>query len=117
MKTWEVVELIIHIVFSLLYITDAAATLVSQTLYKSEGSENDAIEVGPGNLKLIYSGIEGKLSQYVNNRSSVCHCHLCYINHLFFNMLIILYYVSFEREYNLFKSNLVLVQIWRSKPL
>ncbi|KAM7475796.1 hypothetical protein LguiB_023039 [Lonicera macranthoides] len=50
---------------------DASATLVSQTLYKSEGSENETIEVGRGNLKLIYSGIEGKLTQYVNNRSSI----------------------------------------------
>ncbi|KAA8542054.1 hypothetical protein F0562_023206 [Nyssa sinensis] len=49
----------------------AAATLVRQTLYKSTGSQNDTIEVGPGNLKLIYSGNGGKLSQYVNKRNMV----------------------------------------------
>ncbi|KAA8540621.1 hypothetical protein F0562_024460 [Nyssa sinensis] len=49
----------------------AAATLVRQTLYESTGSQNDAIEVGPGNLKLIYSGNGGKLSQYVNKRNLV----------------------------------------------
>ncbi|XP_059643821.1 probable alpha-mannosidase At5g13980 [Cornus florida] len=49
----------------------AAATLVRETVYTSTGSQNDTIEVGPGNLKLIYSGNEGKLIRYVNSRSSV----------------------------------------------
>ncbi|KAA8531359.1 hypothetical protein F0562_006068 [Nyssa sinensis] len=49
----------------------AAATLVRQTLYESTGSQNDAIEVGPGNLKLIYFGNGGKLSQYVNKRNLI----------------------------------------------
>lgn len=49
----------------------AAATFVTQTSYKSTGSENGTIEVGPGNLKLIYSANEGKLTQYVNTKSSV----------------------------------------------
>ncbi|XP_058195681.1 probable alpha-mannosidase At5g13980 [Rhododendron vialii] len=49
----------------------AAATFATQTLYESKGSENGIIEVGPGNLKLIYSASEGKLTQYVNTKSSV----------------------------------------------
>ncbi|XP_057465092.1 probable alpha-mannosidase At5g13980 [Actinidia eriantha] len=57
------------------YVISAAkrkgTTLAKQTSYKSTGSPNDTIEVGPGNLKLIYSANEGKLTQYVNRRSSV----------------------------------------------
>lgn len=49
----------------------AAATFATQTLYESKGSENGIIEVGPGNLKLIYSASEGKLTQYVNTKSSL----------------------------------------------
>ncbi|KAI8529281.1 hypothetical protein RHMOL_Rhmol12G0213400 [Rhododendron molle] len=49
----------------------AAATFATQTLYESKGSENGIIEVGPGNLKLIYSASEGKLTQYVNTGSSL----------------------------------------------
>ncbi|KAG5523153.1 hypothetical protein RHGRI_035091 [Rhododendron griersonianum] len=49
----------------------AAATFATQTLYESKGSENSIIEVGPGNLKLIYSASEGKLTQYVNTKSSL----------------------------------------------
>ncbi|KAK2983332.1 hypothetical protein RJ640_016070, partial [Escallonia rubra] len=48
-----------------------AANLVRGTLYTSKGSGNDTIEVGPGNLKLIYSESEGKLTQYVNSRSMI----------------------------------------------
>ncbi|GMP34297.1 hypothetical protein CsSME_00007221 [Camellia sinensis var. sinensis] len=48
-----------------------ASTSVTQTSYKVTGSQNDTIEVGPGNLKLIYSANEGKLTQYVNTRSLV----------------------------------------------
>ncbi|GAV60191.1 Glyco_hydro_38 domain-containing protein/Glyco_hydro_38C domain-containing protein/Alpha-mann_mid domain-containing protein [Cephalotus follicularis] len=42
-----------------------------QIVYKSEVSQNDTIEVGPGNLKLVYSGSEGKLTHYINSRSLV----------------------------------------------
>ncbi|XP_058102936.1 alpha-mannosidase At3g26720-like [Magnolia sinica] len=37
----------------------------------SQLSENDVIEVGPGNIKLTYDVDEGKLIQYSNSRSSV----------------------------------------------
>lgn len=48
-----------------------AATISDRhTAYKS-GNQNDTFEVGPGNLKLVYSGIQGKLT-YINNRSKVC---------------------------------------------
>ncbi|KAM7483510.1 hypothetical protein LguiB_008093 [Lonicera macranthoides] len=49
----------------------AGATLLRQTVYKPLGSENNTIEVGPGNLKLIYSGTEGKLIQYIDSGSSI----------------------------------------------
>ncbi|KAK6127824.1 hypothetical protein DH2020_038426 [Rehmannia glutinosa] len=39
--------------------------------YTFDGSQNDAIQIGPGDLKLIYSGNDGKLTQYINSRSSV----------------------------------------------
>lgn len=41
------------------------------TVYRSDGSVNDSIEVGQGNLKLLYSADEGKLTRYVNSRNLV----------------------------------------------
>ncbi|KAI4350435.1 hypothetical protein L6164_004891 [Bauhinia variegata] len=40
-------------------------------VYRSEGSVNRSIEVGQGNLKLIYSADEGKLTHYVNNKNLI----------------------------------------------
>ncbi|XP_030940377.1 probable alpha-mannosidase At5g13980 isoform X2 [Quercus lobata] len=48
----------------------ADATSVRQE-YKSESRKNDTIKVGPGKLKLIYSGNQGKLAQYINSKSLV----------------------------------------------
>ncbi|KAK3006027.1 hypothetical protein RJ639_016109 [Escallonia herrerae] len=48
----------------------AAATLVTPTSYKF-GSKNHSMEIGSGNLKLVYSGNEGKLAQYINRKSSI----------------------------------------------
>ncbi|KAM7276612.1 hypothetical protein ACFE04_018478 [Oxalis oulophora] len=42
-----------------------------QTFDKSNQNQNTIIEVGPGNLKLVYSRNEGKLKQYINHKSSV----------------------------------------------
>ncbi|EPS72042.1 alpha-mannosidase, partial [Genlisea aurea] len=39
--------------------------------YKFDGSEQDDIVVGPGNLKLVYSGKDGKLTRYINSKSKV----------------------------------------------
>nr|GEY53800.1 probable alpha-mannosidase At5g13980 [Tanacetum cinerariifolium] len=44
---------------------------VKQALYKHTGIGKGGVEVGTGNLKLIYSKSDGKLSQYVNSRSSI----------------------------------------------
>nr|KAJ0189809.1 hypothetical protein LSAT_V11C800418090 [Lactuca sativa] len=44
---------------------------VNEAFYKHTKTGKDGIEVGTGNLKLIYSGSEGKVSQYVNSRSSI----------------------------------------------
>ncbi|KAK7350740.1 hypothetical protein VNO77_09651 [Canavalia gladiata] len=59
--------------FSTYYVSNAkqAATISDRhTTYKS-GNRSDTIEVGLGNLKLIYSVKEGKLTKYINSRSKV----------------------------------------------
>ncbi|XAR50386.1 Alpha-mannosidase [Bertholletia excelsa] len=48
--------------------TERAATVAAEINYKSTGSQNDTIEVGPGNLKLVYS-TNGKLVEYANRRN------------------------------------------------
>lgn len=48
----------------------ASTKLVPETFRMGQ---NDGIEVGPGDLKLIYSGNDGKLTQYINGRNSVSH--------------------------------------------
>ncbi|KAF3955297.1 hypothetical protein CMV_019472 [Castanea mollissima] len=48
----------------------AGATSVRQE-YKSESRKNDTIKVGLGKLKLIYSGNQGKLAQYINSKSLI----------------------------------------------
>ncbi|KAJ0054515.1 hypothetical protein Pint_01278 [Pistacia integerrima] len=55
-------------------ISSAKQTAVSseiKSFYNSETAKNDKIEVGPGNVKLVYSGNEGNLIQYINSRSKV----------------------------------------------
>ncbi|KAF3443132.1 hypothetical protein FNV43_RR17053 [Rhamnella rubrinervis] len=47
----------------------AAAISKRQLVYKSETSKNYKVSVGPGNLKLVYSGNDDKLTQYINSRS------------------------------------------------
>ncbi|KAI7736510.1 hypothetical protein M8C21_022841, partial [Ambrosia artemisiifolia] len=44
---------------------------ISSTTKPDNGTGKDDIEIGTGNLKLIYSRSEGKLSHYVNTRSSI----------------------------------------------
>ncbi|XP_073225139.1 probable alpha-mannosidase At5g13980 isoform X2 [Cicer arietinum] len=51
--------------FSTYYVSNA-----KKSAYKS-GSQSDGFEVGLGNLKLIYSGKEGKLTQYINRKRKV----------------------------------------------
>ncbi|KAJ0639216.1 putative alpha-mannosidase [Helianthus annuus] len=48
-----------------------ASTPVKEEFYTHTGAQKDDIEIGTGNLKLIYSGSEGKLSRYVNSRSAI----------------------------------------------
>ncbi|XP_011083026.1 probable alpha-mannosidase At5g13980 [Sesamum indicum] len=48
-----------------------ASTSIKPTSYVFGGSQTRAIEIGPGNLKLIYSGDDGKLTQYTNSRNLV----------------------------------------------
>lgn len=45
--------------------------------FRSDGSTNNSIEVGQGNLKLLYSADEGKLTQYVNSRNLVSFHYQC----------------------------------------
>jgi hypothetical protein len=49
-----------------------AATISDRHIGYKSGSQNDTFEVGLGNLKLIYSGKEGKLTQYINRKRKVC---------------------------------------------
>lgn len=51
----------------------AAVSSEMKSFYNSETAQNDKIEVGPGNVKLVYSGNEGKLIQYINSRSKVSY--------------------------------------------
>ncbi|CAA3008839.1 probable alpha-mannosidase At5g13980 isoform X1 [Olea europaea subsp. europaea] len=53
------------------YVISSGKISGKQTSYASDGRQNDTIEIGPGNLKLIYSGNDGKLIQYINKRNSV----------------------------------------------
>ncbi|WJX41060.1 alpha-mannosidase [Trifolium repens] len=48
-----------------------AATISDRHIGYKSGSQNDTFEVGLGNLKLIYSGKEGKLTQYINRKRKV----------------------------------------------
>ncbi|KAJ8772488.1 hypothetical protein K2173_027665 [Erythroxylum novogranatense] len=56
-------------------IDNSAAKQVATTSDRQRPStklaQTDGIEIGPGDLKLIYSRKEGKLTQYINSRSSV----------------------------------------------
>ncbi|XLR53668.1 hypothetical protein S83_004340 [Arachis hypogaea] len=61
--------------FSTYYVSKAkqAATISdTYTPYKSR-NQKDTIEVGPGNLKLIYSEKKAKLTEYINSKSKVCN--------------------------------------------
>lgn len=59
-----------------------AAPSESQILYSSEEKQNDVIEVGPGNLKLVYNA-KGKLIRYTNSRTKVCSMVLLHFSVLF----------------------------------
>uniref|UniRef100_A0A6N2KVZ4 Alpha-mannosidase n=1 Tax=Salix viminalis TaxID=40686 RepID=A0A6N2KVZ4_SALVM len=50
--------------------TASRAASTSSQVYDTKVSQNDTVEIGPGNLKLIYSG-KGQLTQYINSRSLV----------------------------------------------
>lgn len=49
----------------------AAGVSEKQTANESQRGQNQTIEVGPGNLKLVYSGKDGKLTKYINIKSLV----------------------------------------------
>lgn len=44
---------------------------IVSTVYTPEEGSGETFEVGQGNLKLLYSANEGKLTRYTNNRNSV----------------------------------------------
>lgn len=48
--------------------SSVSTKLISKTF---DGSQTGGIEVGPGSLKLLFSGTDGKLSQYINDRNTV----------------------------------------------
>ncbi|KAK4374664.1 hypothetical protein RND71_005341 [Anisodus tanguticus] len=49
----------------------AVAASIPQTFFRTDGSQSDAVEVGPGNLKLLYSANGGKFTQYFNKKNQV----------------------------------------------
>ncbi|KAJ4729554.1 Alpha-mannosidase [Melia azedarach] len=51
--------------------TDPSSVISSSAVYKSQGSTSNSIEVGQGNLRLLYSADEGKLTHYINSRNQV----------------------------------------------
>ncbi|KAK4410705.1 putative alpha-mannosidase [Sesamum angolense] len=53
------------------YVISSASASIKPISYVFDGSQTSAIEIGSGNLKLIYSGDNGKLMQYTNSRSLV----------------------------------------------
>ncbi|KAK6127825.1 hypothetical protein DH2020_038427 [Rehmannia glutinosa] len=53
------------------YVIASASASIKPMSYTFDGSQNGAIQIGPGNLKLIYSANDGKLTQYINSRSLV----------------------------------------------
>ncbi|KAL5564813.1 hypothetical protein UlMin_027977 [Ulmus minor] len=48
-----------------------ASSSEREIVYFSGRSHNHTVEVGSGNLKLVYSGKDGKLTKYINSRRSV----------------------------------------------
>nr|GMC73704.1 probable alpha-mannosidase At5g13980 [Ipomoea batatas] len=48
-----------------------AAATVKQTVLGSRTSQNDDIVAGPGNLKLLFSGNDGRLAKFVNSQSKI----------------------------------------------
>ncbi|XP_031105302.1 probable alpha-mannosidase At5g13980 isoform X1 [Ipomoea triloba] len=47
------------------------AATVKQTVLGSRTSQNDDIVAGPGNLKLLFSGNDGRLAKFVNSQSKI----------------------------------------------
>lgn len=70
---WQRVQVTDNFLLFFLYIfsyEDRGSTI--STVYSPKGSMSNNIEIGQGNLKLLYSG--GKVTHYVNNRNLVCYC-------------------------------------------
>ena len=63
------------------------------TVHTSPRDENGTIEVGQGNLRLVYAVKEGKLTHYFNSRSMVsygiCTCNVFMI---FLSVFIVLFF-------------------------
>lgn len=55
--------------FFFLLIAGGTVASVRRSVYEFNGNQNEVVQVGTGNLKLIYS--QGKLAQYVNSKSMV----------------------------------------------
>lgn len=60
------------VIFLLLCLMAGSEVAISKW-YLSERNANKTFEVGQGNLKLLYTGNEGKLTSYINSRNSVFH--------------------------------------------
>ena len=70
----EHIEIVLYSIYMLRFCCSifAAGASERETVYISDGNQNHTIKVGQGNLKLVYSGKDGKLKKYINKRSLVC---------------------------------------------
>jgi len=76
----------------------AAATSDRDIAHRS-GNQSDTFEVGLGNLKLVYSRKEGKLTQYINRKRKVCDLY---------DTLLVIIYIHLEIKH---KTLLVLLNM------
>lgn len=60
-----------YIWLALFHKTAIAAPPKNQVVYSSKEKQKDVIEVGPGDLKLVFSAKQRKLIGYINSRTKV----------------------------------------------
>lgn len=66
------INVILCVVSSVVFITEGSESIISKW-HLSNGNADKTIEIGQGNLKLLYTSNEGKLASYINSRNLVCY--------------------------------------------
>jgi hypothetical protein len=72
---------------SLIQILVLGAAISDRDIAHRSGNQSDTFEVGLGNLKLVYSRKEGKLTQYINRKIMVCDLY---------DTLLVIFYIHLE---------------------